>query len=316
MDTEYRFYIVVSFKSEQKTNVAGIESMNRIKKSIIVRFFSIEANDGFFDNFESSFIANKDVTLRARVFNLRNKKHLIKVSEEHSLLDTIAYAITVVRERNTWQTKATSDGIITGISLNQGIIGDPYFFFVVPNKKILLGFTSGPSGSLKSVGKTMLEQFNNDRLGKIKLDLIPKEKEFSTLKELPEYSRLHFKVNSSSLSDISSDAPQLIKNLSTAPYIDSGMQLALDLELNDSSDNMLSKDNVLEIVNYLSDHEGCTVLKLKGVNSEGASISLDFGNAFFNYKTEITTRNKFIDESSSIDVLKDALSKYIHGEAK
>lgn len=285
--------------------------MNRIKKGITVRFFSIEAKDSFFDHFESNFIANKDGTLSSRIFNLRKKKHLIKISQEYNFLDTVAYAVTVVRERNTWQTKATSDGKIAGISLNQGIIGDPYFFFVVPNKKILLGFTSGPSGSLKSVGKIMLEQFNNDRLEQIKLNLIPKEKEFSTFKELPSYSSLFFKINSSSLSDISDDAPQLIKDLSSAPYIESNMQLALDFEVSDSSDRSLSKDNILEIVNYLSDHEGCTVLKVKGVNSMGTPIKLDFGNAFFNYKTEITTRNKFIDENSSIDVLNSALSEYL-----
>ncbi|SMF26895.1 hypothetical protein SAMN02745866_01701 [Alteromonadaceae bacterium Bs31] len=285
--------------------------MNRLKKNITVRFFSIEAQDSFFSNFVTNFVANKESSLSSRIFNLRTKKHLIKLSEEHSASKTTAYTVTVVRERNTWQTKATRDGKISGVSLNQGIIGDPYFFFVIPSKRVLLGFTSGPSGSLKSVGKTMLEQFNNDRLEQIKLNLIPKEKEFYTLKELPEYSSLHFKINSSSLADISGDAPQLIKDLSSAPYIENNMQLSLDLELNSSSENPLSKDNVIEIVDYLSDHEGCTILKVKGVDNEGAPIHLDFGNAFLNYKTEINTRNKFIDEDTSIDVLRNALHEYL-----
>ncbi len=290
--------------------------MNRIKKSIIVRFFSIEAKDNFFDNFISSFAASKDNALSSRIFNLRTKKHLIKISQEYNVSDTKAYTVTVVRERNTWQTKATSDGQITGISLNQGIIGDPYFFFVVPSKRILLGFTTGPSGSLKSVGKSMLEQFNNDRLGQIKLSLIPKEKEFSALKELPVNGSLYFKIDSSSLSDISADAPQLIKDLSSAPYIENNIQLALDLEFDDSPDKSLSKNNVIEIVDYLSDHEGCTLLKVKCVDSEGVPIHLDFGNAFLNYKTEITTRNKFIDEDSSIHVLNNALSEYLKADFK
>ena len=115
----------------------------------------------------------------------------------------------------------------------------------------------------------------------------------------------------SSLSDISEDAPQLIKNLSSAPYIDSNIQLMLDLEFNNSSDKSLSKENILEIVNYLSDHEGCTVLKVRGVDNEGETILLDFGNAFLNYKTEISTRNKFIDESLSVNILNDALSDYL-----
>ena len=285
--------------------------MNKIKKNITVRFFSIEAKNGFFKNFASNFIANSDESLSSRIFNVRTKKHLIKVAEEYKVSRATAYAVTVVRERNTWQTKATSDGSIKGISSNQGIIGDPYYYFVIPSKKVLMGFTTGPSGSLKSVGKTMLEQFSNDRLEQFKLNLIPKEKEFNTLKELPEYSSLHFKINSSSLSDLSEDAPQLIKKLGSAPYIENNMQLALDLEFNSNSDKDFSKESVLEIVNYLSENEGCTILKVKGVDSAGASIHLDFGNAFINYKKEIHTRNKFIDEKSSVDILKEALSEYL-----
>jgi hypothetical protein len=286
--------------------------MNRLKKNITVRFFSIEAKKSFFTQFETNFKANKINASSTRIFNLRTKKHLIKISEELDSSKTTAFPITVVRERNTWQIKATSDGNITGISSNQGIIGDPYYFFVVPKYKILLGLTSGPSGSLCGVAKAALEQFNNDRLNQIKLNLMPKEKEFSTLKELPSYSSLHFKINSSSLADVADDAPQLIKNLSSAPYIENNMQLSLDLEFNKSQDNALSKANILEIVNYLSDHEGCTVLKVKGTDSEGAAIQLDFGNAFINYKTEITTRNKFIDEETSLIVLRDALSDYLN----
>jgi hypothetical protein len=285
--------------------------MNQIKKGVTVRFFSIEAKKSFVGNFVSIFIANKDAGASSRVINVRSKKHLIKLSEKLSVSTVAAYAVTVVRERNTWQAKATSDGKITGISTNQGIIGDPYFFLVVPGKKILLGFTSGPSGSLKSVGKTMLDQFNSNRADEIKLDLIPKDKEFSTLKELPEYSSLHFKINSASLSEISDDAPQLIKDLSLAPYIENNMQLSLDLQLNYAEDKTLTKENVIEIVNFLSEHEGCTVLKVKGVNKDGDRIHLDFGNAFVHYKTEINTRTKYIDESLSIGILKNALSEYL-----
>lgn len=285
--------------------------MNRLNKKITVHFYSIDAIDDFFGNFTSSFEANKDGDLSAKIFNLRTKKHLIKISQKYDSTDDIAYAVTVVRERNTWQAKATNDGKITGISLNQGIIGDPYFFFVVPTKKFILGFTSGPSGSLKSVGKAMLEQFNSDRSEQIRLDLIPKEKEFDTLKKLPEYNSLHFKIHSSSFADISRDAPQLIKELSSAPYIGSNTQLALDLECNDSSEGALSKDKVIELVNYLSDHDGCAVLKVKGIDAEGMPIQLNFTNAFFNYKTEITTRNKFIDEKSASEVLRNALSDHL-----
>lgn len=271
----------------------------------------MESSERFFSNFVSNFKANEDSAHSSRIFNLRAKKYLIKLSGEHAFEGAVAYAATVVRERNTWQTKATSDGTIAGISLNQGIIGDPYFFFVVPQKKIVLGFTTGPSGSLKSVAKTLLEQFNNDRLEQIKLDLIPKKKEFSALKELPEDSILHFKINPSYLSDVTDDAPKLLKDLGSAPYIENSMQLTLQLDVGSSPDKSLSMDTAIEIISYLSDHESCTLLRVKGTDELGENINLDFGNAFVNFKTEITTRNKFVDENTATGVLQSALSDYL-----
>ncbi len=285
--------------------------MNRIKKNIIVRFFSVNAQDNFFTEFVTNFKANKDGDSKSRIFNLRSKKHLIKISEEHKIATTTAYAVTVVRERNTWQTKATSDGKITGISLNQGIIGDPYFFFFVPDRQILLGFTSGPSGSLKSVGRAMLDQFTNNRQEKIKLDFIPKEKELDSLNVLPIFNQLELSVSPSSLSDITEDTPKLIRSMSELPLFNSQAQLALNFHLDDPDETDLTKNDVLEIISYLSDHEGCTVLKVRGIDSEGAPVLLDFGDAFITHKTEITTRNKFIDEISALASLKSALTEYL-----
>ena len=282
--------------------------MNRIKKNINVRFFSIEVEDDFFSEFTTNFTVNKDTS---RIFNLKEKKHLIKLSQEYKISKLSAYALTVVRERNTWQTKATSDGQITGISLNQGIIGDPYYFFVVPRKKILLGFTSGPSASLKGVGKSVLNQFQNDRSEEMKLEFIPKEKEYAALKNLPESGSLNFKINPAFFSDISDDAPPLIRDLSSAPYVEDNAQLSLGLEFSDSPDHFLSRENILEIVDYLSDHEGCKMLKVKWSDPEKGSTQLDFVNAFISYKTEITTRNKFIDESMSAEILNEALSDFL-----
>ncbi|XBS69176.1 hypothetical protein ABK905_22350 [Acerihabitans sp. KWT182] len=246
-----------------------------------------------------------------RIVTLRSKKYLIKVSGHYQTLGVNAYGIAVVRERNTWQTKATRDGSITGIALNQGIIGDPYFFFVVPEKKVILGFTTGPSGSLKSVAKSTLEQFNSIRTRTIEINLIPKEKEYSSLNDIPKYNSLYFKINSSFLVDVTDDAPKLIKDLSLAPYIENNMQLAFDLDFKNENSPSLSKDSIVELVSYLSDNEGCTLLRVKGINNEGKNFNLEFSNAFLNYKTEINTRNKFVDENNSIRVLDEALVNYL-----
>jgi hypothetical protein len=284
--------------------------MNKLKKNIIVRFFAIDADVSFYNEFVSNYQSNLANDNSTRITNIRNKKHLVKASNSSIRSDIEFFPVTVVRERNTWQTKATSDGKISSIEINQGIIGDPYFFYIVPKMKIVLGFTSGPSVSLKSVGASLLELFSNTRTKKIRLELIPKEKEFSKLIEIADYSSLHFKIGSSSLSDVSDDAPQLIKNLSSAPYLEGNMQLSLDLDLDEIEGSGISKENVIEIVNYLSNHDDCTVLKVKGTNSDGSIVHLDFGNAFFIYKTEVSTRYKYIDETIAQSVLADALNHY------
>ncbi|PKF78227.1 hypothetical protein CW749_16915 [Vibrio sp. vnigr-6D03] len=278
--------------------------MSRTKKSVTVRFFSIDASDAFFDNFPANFLVSNESSASTRIVTVRNTKNFIKAAHVSDEL----FFIAVVRERNSWQTKATRDGSITGLAINQGIIGDPYYYCVVPNKKVVLGFTTGPIGSLKAVASVALEQFKTLRTDNISLSLIPKEKEFSKLLELPEYNSLHFKVNSSSLIDVAEDAPTLIKNLSSAPYIGNNVQLSLDLECGDKPDSIVTKDNIIEIVNYLSDSESCTVLKVKGKNQDGQNINLDFGNAFINYRSELNTRNKYIDESTAIKLLSSAWS--------
>lgn len=276
--------------------------MNKIKKCITVRFFSIDAGASFFENFSANYSISSGESSSSRIITIRNTKHLIKTIS--STVDN--YIISVVKERNTWQTKATRDGEITGLSINQGIIGDPYYFSVLPKQKIIFGFTTGPIGSLKSAAKFALEQFNSDRNENIALSLIPKEKEYSKLRELPDYSSLHFKINSSSLSDVSDDAPQLIKNLSSAPYIENNIQLSLDLDCSDEPESIITKQSLIEIVNYLSENDACTVLKVKGLDNEGKKVNLDFGNAFINYKAELNLRSKYIDQSTSLKVLSSA----------
>lgn len=277
--------------------------MNKVKKNISVRFYSIDTNSNFFKQFAANYSVSYDGSSNSRIITIRNAKYLIKAinGEEEN------FFILVVKERNTWQAKTTRDGSISGLNINQGIIGDPYYFYVLPNKKLILGFTTGPSGSLKSVAKVVLDQFNSNRTSKITLSLIPKEKEFSKLLELPDYSSLHFKINSSSLIDLTDDAPQLIKNLGSAPYIENNIQLSLDLECSEAPDSIVTKQSLIEIVTYLSESDSCTLLKVKGLDKYGKQVSLDFSNAFLSHKAEVLTRNNYIDESAALTILNSSL---------
>lgn len=286
-------------------------SANKIKKNVTVIFFKIDTKDEYFDDFALNYATVSELDENVRVISHRDRKHLIKVDHYclHNGLKT--FNTTIVKERNTWQIKATRDGVISGISLNQGIIGDPYFITVIPSMKIVFGFTSGPSGTIKSICRFILEQFNTDRRNKIKLDLIPRRKEFTTLNNIPEFDSLHFKMNSSYLVDLADDAPTFFKELASTPLIGPGMQLSFDLAFNNDNYNQLTKEHVVEIVNFLSDHDGCSGLKVKGKDNQGNSINMDFSNSFLTFKTEINTRNKFIDKDVSFGVLRSALQELL-----
>jgi len=253
--------------------------MNRARKKVTVSFFAIEAAEDFFRGFVSSFKATKDGTKGSRVLNLRSKKHLIKAASEHEVNDRKAYA---------------------GINLNQGIIGDPYFFLIIPESKLLLGFTSGPSGSLKGVARVMLEQFNSNRSNSIRLEFVPREEGSSPLHEVPSEGELHLKIGRSAFAEIHDDTPKLIRELGQSPLTEHDIQLVLNLDFSDQADAAMSRSGALDLISYFADNDGCVALRVKGTSDLGEAIRLNFGNAFFSYQDEILTRNKFIDESANI----------------
>ncbi|PLK90290.1 hypothetical protein CWN39_29330, partial [Klebsiella pneumoniae] len=51
--------------------------------------------------------------------------------------------------------------------------------------------------------------------------------------------------------------------------------------------------------------------QVKGKDNQGNSINMDFSNSFLTYKTEINTRNKFIDKDVSFGVLRSALQELL-----
>lgn len=290
--------------------------MNRAKKKVTVNFFAIEATDDFFRGFVSSFMATRDSAKGSRVFNLKSKKYLIKASGEYEIEDQKAFSVTVVKERNTWQAKATSDGKISGINLNQGIIGDPYFFLIVPRIRLLLGFTSGPSGSLKSVARVMLEQFNSNRSNSIQLEFVPREKDSSALHAVPSMGEIHLRLGRSAIAEVHDETPQLIKDLGRSPLTEHNIELVLNLEFSEEGDAAISKGIAVELISYFADNDDCKALKVRGFNELGEVIRLDFGNAFFNFRDEILTRHKYIEEETAMGILRAALCEYLKSNIK
>lgn len=282
--------------------------MNRIKKGITVRFFSIKANDSFFDDFVSIQKANQANEKNVRIINVNDKKHLIKIHEELKYQEGRVFFLAVVRERNTWQARALGDGTISGIPINQGIIGDPYYFFIEPKDKIILGFTTGLSGSLKNAANTTLQQFNKDRTSKITLEPISNKREFSRLNELRGYNKLYFKVDTNSLGESDEGAPELLRQLITVPFMANNSEIALTFtEIGGAG---FSESDLVDIVNYLSENDGCSALTVQGLDNEGVKVHLDFINIYTTFKTEIEIRDKFVDEKEAKKILLTALNSF------
>ncbi|MDA3917092.1 MAG: hypothetical protein PF690_08980 [Deltaproteobacteria bacterium] len=280
--------------------------MGKIKKRITVRFFSIDAANSFFNDFVSINQANRINEKHVRVFNIRGKKYLIKIHDklEHSKRDV--FFLSIVRERNTWQARALSDGTISAIPLNQGILGDPYYYLVVPEGKIILGFTTGPIASVRSVANTILQQFKKDRTSKISLEPISKEQEYERLKDLNKLTEVRFSVNPSSLSESGDELPNIFKGLSSSPFMASSSKL--ELTISDFGDTSFTQENILDAVDYLSDSEYCTTLVVKGVDSEGEKQLLNLNRAYLRYSTIIHIRGNFVDEKIAKNIVLDALN--------
>jgi hypothetical protein len=282
--------------------------MNRIKKRIIVRFFSMKADKAFFDDFLSIHNARNANEKDVRIITIREKKYLIKIHEPLQHQNKNVFFLSVVRERNTWQVRALANGTISGIPLNQGILGDPYYFFILPKDKVLLGFTTGMGGSLRNAANTTLQQFNRDRTSTVTLEPISYEREFSRLKELKGYNKLYFKVDAAALGENSEGVPDLLRQLHSVPFLGGNAEMALTFtEIGGSG---FSENDLVDIVSYLSENDACSALTVHGVDTDGVKVHLDFSKTYAIYKTEIEVRNKFIDEKEAKEILFNALLSF------
>ncbi len=279
---------------------------NRNKKAITVRFFSVKSKSNFFDDFIA--IQNADIDRKVRIINIREKKHFIKIHGSESHSNKEYYFLSVVRERNTWQAKALGDGTISGITLNQGIVGDLYYFLIVPDENLIAGFTTGLSGSLRGVAVATLQQFNRDRTKNVNLEHISRKNEIGKLKQLNGYNKLHFKVNFTQLGELNEESPSMLRQLSIAPFLTNNSHISLTLT--DIGNERFTEKDLEEIVNFLSENDGCTTLTVYGLDAEGEKVHLDFSNTYKQYKKEIETRDKYIDEKIAKEVLLESLLFY------
>ncbi|MBU1042094.1 MAG: hypothetical protein KKF77_13435 [Proteobacteria bacterium] len=280
--------------------------MSKIKKRITVRFFSIDAEVSFITDFVAVCQANQINGKPVRVFSVREKKHLVKIHDELEHRGHKAFFLSVVRERNTWQARALADGTISAIPLNQGILGDPYYFMLVPESKIILGFTTGPNASLRSVANTVMQQFRKDRTSRVSLEPISNEREHSRIKELVKYTEVRLSVNPAALSQAEDDLPDIFKGLKASPFLANSSKL--ELTVSDFGEGRFTQDDLFDVIDYLSDNECCTTLIVKGIDCDGVSQQINLNKTYLNYSTILELRGQFVDEKRAIGIVLDALA--------
>lgn len=280
--------------------------MAKIKRKITVRFFSIDTNNEFFEELVSINHTNWANDKPVRILNIRDKKHLIKTYAPMEHLSQTILFFSVVRERATWQVRAIADGTISGIHSNQGLIGDIYYYLVVPSRKSILGFTTGPSTTVRTVASVMLQQFRNNRGSKIILEPTAKESEYTKLKELTEFIEMRFSLNPSLLSEPDADMPEIFRELKASPFMANSSKL--ELTVSEFGEAGFTHEDILAAVDYLADNDCCTALFIKGIGSDGEKLQMDLNKANLTYNAHLQVRDNFVDEESAKNIMLDALA--------
>ncbi|MCT4534773.1 hypothetical protein [Halodesulfovibrio sp.] len=279
--------------------------MKKLKKKITVRFFSLNAKNSFYDDFISTYRVNQENDNLVRIFNVRAKKYLIKIGTSFTHQGNESFFLSVVRERNTWQARALSNGIISGVPLNQGILGDPYYYVFLPHKRIILGFTTGPSESLKSTANITLQQFNRDRTSRITAVPVSKDAEFDKLNKLQVITKVKFNVDTTGLNH-DDDLPVFLKGMNTPAFQDSKLTFSRsNLDDGQYEDHIIRSD-----IKELLESDSCSALSVVGKNEEGILQTIRLGNVYAVYRMTLELRDKFVNESKAKELLLEAMSYF------
>lgn len=283
--------------------------MGKMNKQVQVMVFELSSGEAYDRDLCASYDANKNISNPVRIVSVRNKRHVVKVVESRDVNGARAFVFTVVRERNTWQVKALSDGTIAGITGNQGVVGDPYYYIVIPTIRMVLGFTTGPKAGVKGVGEVALEQFRRDRSVAIKLKYVERSDGLSCLATLQEYVDFRFKVDIDLLVARDDAVPDAIKNMSISGDLLGGVKVSLAFK---GGESRLSVADVSDIVRYLYGKKECSMLLLHGISSGGDDIYIRGGRDRLQYRSDYVVRDMFVDSGLAEKILYDAVGFVCH----
>lgn len=284
--------------------------MNPVKKSITVRFFELKTEpdviNKFIGSFKSLLRLNKGNDVIANVqgryiINCINAKD-VSVDRREMLFWSS------VKERNTWQVRATQDGSIFGLEDANSIVGDISYYKFDPVKKIIASFTSYSSAEyLKTMCTSIFKRLTSESAN-ISIDYLSDDVGIAQVRKWDYYSKISIKLDTDKISQ-NDDLPELIKALLGIKDVFGGNEISVTL---DGGVNNLPKQDVTETINYLSSSESCSSLLLAGGKKAGEekTLRINLKKAFIKYRTDIEMKinQKYIDSKQANLILTEAFS--------
>ena len=214
-----------------------------------------------------------------------------------------------VKERNTWQVRATQDGRIVALEDSNSIVGDVSYYKLDPVQNILAAFTTYSSAAyLKSMCTSIFKRLTSGSTI-FSIDYLSDDLGISQAREWNYYSKISIKLDTEKIVQ-TDDLPELIKVLLGIKETFGGGEISVTL---DGGPNKLPKQDVTETINYLSSSEGCSSLSLAGGrhgDEEEKYLTINLKKAFIKYRTciEMRINQKYIDFEQADNILTGAFA--------
>ena len=80
--------------------------------------------------------------------------------------------------------------------------------------------------------------------------------------------------------------------------------------LTDIGEDGLSESDLVDIVNYLAENDGCSALMVQGLDENENKVRLNFRKAYALFQTIIEVRSKYVEEIKAKEVLFSAITYF------
>jgi hypothetical protein len=284
--------------------------MNPVGKSIIVRFFKLSAEVDIVNKLVGSFRSLVKLSKGTDIVTNDKGRYIIQCInlKDSSVKGQEMLFWATVKERNSWQVRATQDGQIVGLEDSNSIVGDVSYYKFDPIQGVIAAFTTYSSTAyLKSMCTSIFKRLTYES-ARFSIEYLYDDIGISQVKEWDYYSKISIKLDTERITQ-TDDLPELIKVLLGIKDAFGGSEISVTL---DGGSNKLPKKDVTETINYLSSSESCSSLSLVGGTSskEEKYLTINLKKAFIKYRTSIEMKinQKHIGFQQADKILTDAFT--------